>query len=158
METRFSRCFAWSAGATLLTTGLAKVLSGLGHARILELADPILGLSFGRLMVLVGAAELALATLCFSRSVSPHLKAGLVAWLATNFLFYRFGLWAIGWQHPCHCMGSLAGVLHLSDQTADSVMKWVLAYLLMGSYLVLTLEWKSRKLEHGPRAGGVSRA
>lgn len=60
-----------------------------------------------------------------------------MAWLATNLLIYRIGLWCVGWRHPCSCMGSLAGALHLSDQMADGIMKAVLAFLFVGSYLLL---------------------
>ena len=76
------------------------------------------------------------------------------AWLATNFLVYRLGLWFIGWHRPCACMGSLAGILHLSDQAADNIMKGLLAYLLVGSYGMLLWEWR-RGATSAPLAGGA---
>lgn len=68
-----------------------------------------------------------------------------VAWISTGFLVYRLGLWSLDWHHPCGCMGSLAGVLHISDQAADNIMKGVLAYLLIGSYLLLALQWRGAR-------------
>jgi hypothetical protein len=66
--------------------------------------------------------------------------------MATNFLVYRIGLWCVGWHHPCGCMGSLAGVLHLSDPAADRIMKGVLAYLVVGSLLFGLSHWREREL------------
>ena len=66
--------------------------------------------------------------------------------MSTNFLVYRLGLWFIGWHHPCGCMGSLAGMLHLSDNAADIIMKGVLAYLLIGSYAILLWERRRRRV------------
>jgi hypothetical protein len=137
MERRHSNWFANTAGAVLLATGTAKVWSSFGHAKVIAVPDPILGLPFGELMALVGGAELVVAVLCFCASVDLSLKIGLVAWLATNFLIYRVALWCIGWHHPCNCMGALAGAIHLPDQVADRIMKGVLVYLLVGSYVLL---------------------
>lgn len=142
MQERYRNWFVTTAAAVLLATGVAKAWSSFGHAKVMAVPDPLLGVSFGNLMLLVGAAELVVAVLCFCARVDLRLKISLVAWLATNFLVYRIGLWAVGWHHPCGCMGSLAGALHLSDQAADSIMKAILAYLLMGSYAILLWEWR----------------
>lgn len=79
----------------------------------------------------------------FSRH--QRLATLLVAWLATNFLVYRLGLWWMGWHKPCGCMGSLTSALHLSEQAADNIMKGVLAYLLLGSYGLLVWQWRQRR-------------
>jgi len=50
-----------------------------------------------------------------------------------------------GYQHPCHCLGSLTGALPLSPEFVDTVMKGILAYLLIGSYAVLF--WSARQKE-----------
>ncbi len=131
--------FLKTAAVLLLVTGVAKLATPLGGTRVLAVADPILGLSFGKLLPLVGAAEIAVAVACLSSRLGTRLKLGLVAWMAANFLVYRIGLWAVGWHHPCSCMGSLAGALHLSDQTADNAMRIALAYLLTGSCACLML-------------------
>src|ERR1022692_2055083 len=84
--------FIISAGAILAITGVAKVWSGLGTAKVLAVADPIIGIQFGHLMLVVGLAEIVVALLCFFGK-SQKLALGLVAWLATNFVVYRLGLW-----------------------------------------------------------------
>lgn len=136
------RLFLVTAGGALAATGLAKAFSAVGAVRALDTADPLIGMPFRQLLLLVGLAELFIAFSClFTDKRRFSLMA--VAWISTNFLVYRLGLWSIGWHHPCACMGSLAGVLHLSDQAADNIMKGVLAYLLVGSYLLLVLQWRA---------------
>jgi hypothetical protein len=93
---------------------------------------------------MVGLCELLITFFCLFTD-KRRLSLLAVTWISTNFLVYRLGLWFIGWHHPCACMGSLAGVLHLSDQTADNIMKGVLAYLLVGSYLLLFAQWRQAR-------------
>jgi hypothetical protein len=136
--------FIKSAGLVLAITGFAKVLSAIGHARALDTADPLVGISFRLLLLLVGQAEVLVAFFClFTQRRSLSLAA--VAWLSTNFLVYRLGLWFIGWHKPCACMGSLTEMLHLSPQAADNIMKVVLAYLLVGSYAILIQQWRQSR-------------
>ncbi|MGO8674881.1 MAG: hypothetical protein ACLQVX_03290 [Limisphaerales bacterium] len=139
-----------SAALALITTGLAKVLSALGPARAFTLTDPILGLSFRTLIPLVGVFELAIAFLCLSRAIRARIKLGLLAWMSTVLLLYRCGLWFVNWHHPCACMGSLAGLLGLSDKLADNIMKGLLAYLLAGSYVLLLHDWSTLRFRHSP--------
>jgi hypothetical protein len=130
------------AGGALALTGLAKAVSAIGSARVLDAADPLIGIPFRQLLLLVGLAELLIAFFCpFAGRRRLSLLA--VAWLSSNFLLYRLGLWFIGWHHPCACMGSMAGVLHLSDRSADNVMKGALAHLLVGSYAMLLWQWRA---------------
>jgi hypothetical protein len=150
------RCIAWfaaTAGAVLVAQGVAKVQSSFGQAELLAVPDPILGLSFGKLVSLVGLTEIAIALLCFSRRVDPGLKIGLVAWMATIFLVYRVGLLWIDWQPPGGRMESPAGGFHLSDLTADRIIKGMLAYLLVGSYGILFWQWWRKRRAKGPPDG-----
>ena len=138
--------FLTGAGAVLVLTGLAKAFSAIGSARALDTADPLIGIPFRQLLLLVGLAELLIAFFClFTDKRRFSLLA--VAWLSTNFLVYRLGLWVIGWHRPCGCMGSLSDMLHLSPKAADNIMKGVLAYLLVGSYLLLFLQWRAARRE-----------
>lgn len=138
------RLFFCSAGVFLLITAVAKLISGFGNSRILQNPDPILGVQFGHLMLGVGALELAIASVClFSKSQTSQII--LVAWLATSFLTYRLALLWIGWHRPCPCLGNLTDALHIPPQTADTAMKVILAYLLIGSYASLFWLWRQRK-------------
>jgi len=156
-ESSVARGFFVSSGAILLITGLAKVWSGFGNSKFLMIADPIIGITFGQLMLMMGPAEIAIALVCFF-SKRQTLALGLVAWLSTNFVVYRLGLWWMDWHRPCNCLGNLTDALHISPQTADNIMKVVLAYMLIGSYGLLLRHWLRRNILDGKTAtGGATR-
>ena len=132
--------FTPSAAVILVATGIAKVWSAFGHTKLLVVADPITGIQFGHLMLMTGILELVIVSVCLFGK-SQKLSLALVAWLATNFVVYRFGLWWLGWHRPCSCLGNLTDTLHVSPQVADNIMKVMLAYLLIGSYGILSYHW-----------------
>ncbi len=140
--------FNTSAQIILVLTGLAKLWSAFGHARLLEVTDPIFDIQFRHLMIAVGTAELLIAMAC-NFNGSSMLAAALVAFLATNLAAYRIGLILIGYRKPCECLGNLADSLHVRPQTADSIMKVILAYLLVGSYAALFWHWRQKRKASG---------
>ena len=144
-KSALSNWFVLSAGAILAITGIAKVWSGLGSSKFLAVVDPIIGIKFGSLMLAVGVAEIVIALVCFF-SKRQTLALSLVAWMSTNFAVYRLGLWWMDWKKPCSCLGNLTDALHISPQTADNIMKVLLAYLLIGSYGLLIWHFRQRKV------------
>ena len=140
------RWFLGLAGGALGITGLGKAFSAIGPARALDVPDPLIGIPFRQLMLLVGLAELLIAFFCLF-SDRRRFSLLTVAWLSTNFLVYRLGLWFIGWHRPCGCMGNLTDLLHLSPRAADNIMKGVLAFLLVGSYGILLWQWSQRRAQ-----------
>lgn len=122
-------------------TGLAKAISALGPARALDVADPLIGIPFRQLMLVAGLGEVLIAFSCLFTD-RWRLSLLAVAWMSTNFLVYRLGLWLIGWHQPCRCLGSLTGMLHMTPQLADNIMKALLAYLLVGSYAIILWDWR----------------
>lgn len=144
--------FILSAGAILVVTGIAKVWASFGNSKLLAVSDPICGVPLGTVLLVVGLAEILVASVCFLGK-RPLTATVLVAWLATTFLLYRCGLRWIGWHKPCSCLGNLTDALHISPQTADNIMKVVLAYLLIGSYGLLFWHWRQARPQSdgGPR-------
>lgn len=140
--------FIVSASVILAITGLAKAWGAEGQSRILAVADPVTGISFGHLMLAVGVLELVVATTCLFAK-SQFMKLWVIAWLATNFFVYRCGLWWMGWHRPCSCMGNLTDALHIRPEVADNIMKVVLGYLLIGSYGLLIWQWRLSKVRMG---------
>lgn len=136
--------FVYSAGVLLALTAIAKFVSSAGDARVLQNPDPILAIPFRHVFWIVGAIELIIALVCFLGK-RLGLQAGLVAWLTTSFLVYHVGLVLVGYQKPCPCLGNLTDALPISQQTADTAMKIILAYLLIGSYAALFWLWRQRK-------------
>ncbi len=142
MKTRFSSFVLISTGVILGLTGLAKLWSALGPARALLALDPLLGISYKHLLAGAAVAEIIVATIrFFGRSLEAAVR--LVAYLCTNFMLYRIGLWWIGWKQPCGCMGSLTDALHIRLQTADRIALVLLLYMLATSYALRFMHWKS---------------
>ncbi len=141
---RLGLTFPKLAGALLGVTGFAKAFSAIGPARALDTADPLIRIPFRQLLLLVGLMELLIAFFClFTDKRRFSLLA--IAWLSTNFLVYRLGLWFVGWHRPCGCMGNLTDLLQISPRVADNIMKGVLAYLLVGSYVLLFAQWRAAR-------------
>lgn len=136
--------FIRSAAMVLIVTGAAKVWTAFGDVKLLTVADPIVGISFKHLMLAVGVVEIAVALVC-SFNNRQTLAFGLVAWISTNFVVYRLGLWWMNWKRPCGCLGNLTDALNISPQAADNIMKLVLAYLFIGSYGFLFWEWRQKR-------------
>lgn len=142
--TKIIRAFIHSGGVLLLATSIAKLISASGTARILQNPDPILFIPFRYVFLIVGVLELIIAIVCFwGKQVG--LQVSLVAWLATNVIFYRLGLLCVGYNKPCPCLGNLTDALHIPPQIADTAMKIILAYLLIGSYATLFWLWRQGK-------------
>ena len=97
--TNWQKGFLFSAGILLLITGGAKQLSVLDKAHALDVSDPIFGISFRALFLLVGQAEVLIGLACLLSRDVPF-RASLVAWLSTGFVFYRIGLVWLGWHKP----------------------------------------------------------
>jgi hypothetical protein len=133
---KYREPFLVTAALVLVVTGLAKVLSAMGHGRILMLPDPVFGISYRHLLLLVGLVEFCIACFVF-RARRRNLALLAVAWMATGFLLYRVGLSYIGGPQPCHCLGTLTDILNIPPHRADNLMKGVLAFLLIASYGIL---------------------
>jgi hypothetical protein len=140
----WARWFVVSCGAILFVTGVAKILSAFGKSQILEQHDPFFKISFRQLMVFVGSLELLVSALCFWIR-KPTTCLLLIAWLSSNFLAYRIGLWWINYQKPCSCLGNLMDAVHLSPGLVNLGMKCILSYLLIGSNAMLFLHSKLDK-------------
>lgn len=140
----FQKWFVQSSGTVLALTGLAKIWSSLGNTKFLAVIDPIIGIKFGQLMLAVGLVEIVISLVCFVTK-RQLLALGLVAWMSTNFVVYRLALYWMNWHRPCSCLGNLTDALHIRPETADNIMKVLLAYLLLGSYGLLIWLWRRAK-------------
>ena len=143
--------YVWSVIVILMITGISKLLEiSFNSGRILEIMDPILSIKFKHLLLLAGVAEISVSVYCVL-SVLKNRIAKALAWiviLSSNIAAYRMALWVMDWQRPCNCLGNLTDALHIPPQTADTAMKIILAYLLIGSYGILFHQlWKNRKLK-----------
>lgn len=144
---KLKRVFVISSVVIFLFTGAAKILTAAGGVPALKAYDPIFDVKLQYLLVSVGVVEILLAVACwFTRKDS--ICVGMIACLATNFAAYRVALWGVGWRGPCGCLGNLTAALHIPLSQAESITKWFLIYLLLGSYAfcAAVIYQKSRRI------------
>jgi hypothetical protein len=142
MKPKYAKIFIISAEMIFLVTALAKLVSAGGSARVLNLADPLLSLSTRHVLAGVGVLEMLLAGYLFLGK-NLWMKLSLTAWMATNFLVYRLGLWWTDAPKPCGCLGTVTDALPISPRFVDYGMKGVLAYLLIGSVALIVVNAKA---------------
>jgi hypothetical protein len=90
----------------------------------------------------VGVLEILLAGYLFLGK-NQWMKLSLTAWMATNFLVYRLGLWWTDAPKTCGCLGTVTDALSVSPRFVDYSMKAVLAYLLIGSVALIVANMKA---------------
>lgn len=146
MKSKSFSFYIRSSGILLLITALAKMISATSSAQIMATLAPIINISYRDLFIMVGLAEFMVG-ICLLFGKNVGLQVSLLAWLSTNILIYRIGLIWVGYHKPCSCLGTLTDALHISPQAADAIMKFILAYLLIGSYATLFWLWRQNKKE-----------
>lgn len=135
------RKFIVLASGILFITGLVKLISASGDARILGRGDQLLPLSHRQVFFSVGLVELAISGyLFFGRSVTMQLAA--LAWLMTNFAAYRIVLWTWGDSRECGCLGNALDWWPWLMKHQDVVMKSILVFLATGAYGFLWRTWR----------------
>jgi protein O-mannosyl-transferase len=141
---RLTRLFLMSAGWIFLLTAAIKFMSAMQEVRVLGRPDPLLEfLTTRQLLALTALLEAGVAAVILwaGRAVAASEKLLLVFWLSTIFLLYRLGLWWIGHQGGCNCMGNAAQWLGTSPEKLNSIATVLLAYLVVGSSGLLV--WKA---------------
>lgn len=130
--------FFVSAALLLIISGVAKTISAFGSSPILAGPDPVLAVPFRFSFLLAAAAEFLIASV-FLFSKSTLISASLGSWLTTVFVVYRVFLNLTGYREPCKCLGlgEFTGALRITAHQADTIMKGVLLYILIGCYLFL---------------------
>jgi len=143
MKVKQAACsvFIYTAIALLVVLALAKLISSGSNAKILAYLDPVFLIPNRFMLWIASGLEITVVLICISTS-KRQMQALAVAWLSTNFLLYRLGLWQVGYGGYCLCLGTLEDGLYISPWIADVLAKIIFSYLLIGSYA--TLLWTGR--------------
>ena len=128
----------------LVVTALAK-LYGLTYGEQLQQLDPVFGVKNSVVMLLVSVAELWVVYLVLSAPQSVT-KLVALAWISSNFLAYRFGLYMVGFKGWCSCLGTLTKQLPVSPETAEAIMLTIAVFVFIGSCYYLLPYVKSRTM------------
>jgi hypothetical protein len=142
---RYIYCFVKCSGIALFAVAVAKMIAGSGHDRILLRPDPILGIPFRLALIIAATLELVVSGICLLTD-SVRMQLVSIAWLATSFAIYHFGLWVASVKY-CPCLGSITDALHISPQTANIIAECITGFLLVGSYGSLIFKWSLKYMK-----------
>lgn len=148
-KSKYSQIFILTSTFIFVAAGTAKALSALGDSNILNELDPLFGLKNRYLMFVVGVLELGVSAYL---ALGNHwlTKTFAIICLTTNITLYRIGLWWVDAKKTCGCLGDLSSSIGLSDQSADLIMKCILAYLLLGGIILIIIRRNDWNLEFKP--------
>lgn len=131
------RVYYVSIAIILVMASLLKLLAVDGSQALLN--EPDLVFNVPNRLLLKGTAliELAVGIFLIGKADKKH-KALVVAWLATSFLIYRIGIFAVSdGRGRCACLGSLTDSIPVTPDQAEMLAKLVVAYMIIGSYGIL---------------------
>ena len=144
--TAMQRFFISSAIVILLLSAVAKFVSATGTARILSQRDPLIGLSYRRVLLFGAAIESVTVVALLATRVRSRQLATL-AWLSLLFAAYRVGSALIGAPRLCPCLGTISEALHLPAVIVNRTMSGVFLYLIIGSFALLVWELLQAKID-----------
>jgi hypothetical protein len=139
--------FIFSCCVLLTLTGLAKLYSATGNAEILDLADPLLGVSNGTVFLTAGALELSVAAYLLLGENNIR-RCACIFWLALNFFLYRVGIYWLNLGKACPCVGTLGEKLErlgLKPEMTNWLLKMVIVYMLTGGVFFLIAELRRQR-------------
>lgn len=140
---------------TLFLTGLAKVYSATGSAKVLEIPEALLPMSIRQALWLVGLIELIIALYLWLGG-NHRVKLVWVAWLGGNFVLYRLAAFLMTVGKPCPCLGSITEKLHLNQAAAEHILGAVAVYMLFSSLFFLLATGKGTpSLNHEQNAASA---
>jgi DNA-directed RNA polymerase subunit RPC12/RpoP len=142
MKQKWLKFFIPAAGAILLAAALCRFLIAAGHAQVMTLPDPMLGIPLRDAVVAVGVFELVVALIClFGKRIG--LQLGWLAWLGTNYVVIWIGLLTMHIHPQATCIGSLTDPLHLSRGITGYAFALIPFGLALGSYAAVVSLWFS---------------
>lgn len=141
------RIFLRSCAFCLALASAAKLFSAAGSAKILDLDDPLLGVTNRNLMNIVGCCEFGGVVYLFI-SNSVVWRSGICLAFGINFSLYRIWSLFLGVK-VCPCLGTLTDQLHLRPEIVDGLLWLFLIYMMAGSVVIMKY--------YSNNAGDVSR-
>ena len=91
-------------------------------------------------LVISGGLELFVSAFLLIGN-SSRMKLGWLAWLATNLIVYRIGLWSVGASNFGDCLGNYIEWFLISPRTIGIIANLLIGFMASGSYAFLVLDW-----------------
>ena len=127
-------------GGTLAFFGLGGIMNYLSGSGMMSLADPVFGISFQTVILILSGVELVLAfVFLFARRQTIALV--LIGWMVMVVGIYRIGVESVGWQHLNALTLQWQTIFKLSFKTTDEITIAILSFLAVGSLICLTVKF-----------------
>ena len=123
----------------LFFSGGGNFLWAFEKSQMLDVADPLLGMSLRYSVLVLGIAALVLGWLCVftERKLSVFW---VLCWVAVNLIVYRCGLWTMGWHHPFNEIRQVGQFIGLTPWMADGVHLAISLFPVVGWGTMIWLE------------------
>jgi len=145
MQPKLIRVFTGSTVALLAALAAAVFLCNWASETLIQPHDPVLLISTRILFWILGAVGSVLALICIFAK-NPQLKLILILWFALNLIIYGIGLSWVGAHGAYGYLGGLADTFGLSTSTAETILKALFVYLLVGSSALLAWSWLQKPI------------
>lgn len=119
----------------LLLTVFAKFFSINSSLKLLDYSDPIFGLPNRILMLIAACFEAVVILFCFL-PFETKLKCALVGFSGSVFLAYRLGLFVVGFEGWCACLGNFGAPLFFDPALQSYSLSLVAAIMCVGGIVL----------------------
>jgi hypothetical protein len=145
MNSENGKWFFNFSAAMLFLTGVAKLYSSAGTARILNIQDQLLHLGYRPLMISTGILEVSVGVFLLMNH-NNLWRCLVLLFLSANFLFDHAGNYLLG-IHLCPCLGHLSDRLGLPLGLPEVILQFLVLYWLLNSLIMLWRSWGSTRWE-----------
>jgi len=141
---KFVKGYTRLTAGLFAAVGLVLLYTALDRDLLLRQPDAVFGVSNRTLAGLAGLLHFALG--CYLFAGRDGLRRGLLTlWAGTNHLVYCLGMVLLHVATPLPVVQLAAWNLGLRPRTLDLGWKLFIAYLVIGSLLLLLREWRHLK-------------
>lgn len=141
---RFLKGYIQATAALFAMIGLVMLLIALDDVPPLRQRDALFGLTTRTVLVLAGVLHLTLSGYLFA--ARDLMNQGMVAlWAGLNHLAYALGMAWVKAAAPLPAVVLVGWKLGIRPQVVGICWNLFIAYLALGSLLILRLEWRRLK-------------
>ncbi len=140
----FCRAYTLFTSLVLVVMTLVMLAASLEDWALLRRRDALLGVTIRTVLIVAGLLHLVISGWVFATRDVVN-QALLLLWVGVNHLVYRAGLAWLKAATPLPILRVLGMKVGIPARTLDFCWKLWMAYLVIGSLVVLVLAWRRRK-------------
>lgn len=141
---RAPKGYVYSTAGVLVAVSLVMLLAAFEDWALLRRRDALFGVTIRTVLIVAGLLHLAISGWVLATRDVVN-QALLLLWAGVNHVFYYAGLAWLKAATPLPILRVLGMKVGIHARTLDFCWKLWMAYLVVGSLLVLVFEWRRRK-------------